>query len=92
VTAAQPAAGSAISSSPSSSSSRTVDAGGFATLYRAVGGELKAFEQAKGSDAASDLWSRYRMIRFSDAISSQPKRDSAAETLAKIRADLAKLR
>ena len=41
--------------------------------------ELKALEQAKGADAASDLQSRYRMIRITDAMSTQDKRDAAAQ-------------
>jgi serine/threonine protein kinase len=88
---ATPTAAPAIAQPPSPIST-ALDANQFATLYQSVNAELKAFEQAKGLDAAANLWNRYRMIVFSDAISSQPKRDAAAVVLRQLRTELAKLR
>jgi serine/threonine-protein kinase len=68
---------------------RVVDTGALVAQYKAVGSELKAFEQAKGADAASDLQARYRMIRITDAMSTQDKRDAAAQLLSKLHADIA---
>ena len=64
-------------------------AAGLASLYESVGGQLQALENAKGAEAASDLWSRYRLIRITDAMSTQGKRDETAAVLAKIRGDIA---
>jgi hypothetical protein len=88
---ATPTAAPAIAQPPSPIST-ALDANQFATLYQSVNAELKAFEQAKGLDAAANLWNRYRMIVFSDAISSQPKRDAAGVVLRQLRTELAKLR
>jgi hypothetical protein len=68
---------------------KQLDASAFAAQYQSVGAELKAFENAKGADAASELWSRYRMIRFADAIATQPKRDEASAVLGKLHRDIA---
>ena len=67
-----------------------IDVNTFAAQYKAVGAELKAFEQKKGEDAASDLQNQYRMIRFAEAVSTQNKRDAAAAILSKIHAELAR--
>ena len=66
-----------------------VDAGTLARQYQSVGTAIKALEQAKGTDVTSDLWARYRMIRISDAMSTQDKRDAAATILAKLTGDIA---
>jgi hypothetical protein len=68
---------------------KSVDAGALVAQYKSVGAELKALEQAKGADAASDLQSRYRMIRITDALSTQDKRDEAAALLSKLHAEIA---
>jgi serine/threonine protein kinase len=60
--------------------------------YKAVGGELKALQETKGIDAASDLQAQFRMIRISDAMSSAEKRADAAAQLSRIHAAIAKLR
>jgi hypothetical protein len=77
---------------PAAPTNGSLDAGHFATLYQSVNAELKALEQTKGSDAAKSLWNRFRVILFSDAISSQDKRDQAAIILRQLHADVAKLR
>src|SRR5690606_33338964 len=66
-----------------------IDARTLAARYKAVGAQLRALEQAKGPDAVSDLWSRYRFIRIADAMSTQPKRDQAAAILAKLTREIA---
>jgi serine/threonine-protein kinase len=68
---------------------KTIDAGALVAQYKSVGGELKAFEQAKGEDAASDLQARFRMIRITDAMSTQDKRNETAALLSKLHADIA---
>ena len=65
------------------------DVNALTAQYKAVGAELRAFSQTYGEDAASDYQTQYRMIRFAQAVSSQPKRDAAAAILAKIHAGLA---
>ena len=65
------------------------DANAIAKQYQAVGASLKALEQAKGADAVQDLWQRYRFIRLTDAMSTQPKRDEAATILAKLATEAA---
>jgi serine/threonine-protein kinase len=67
---------------------KTVDAGALVAQYKSVGAELKGLEQAKGVDAASDLWSRYRMIRITDALATQDKRDGASAVLSKLHTDV----
>lgn len=67
----------------------TLDARALAAEYQAVGSKLRALEQAKGQDAVSDLWSRYRFIRIADAMSTQQKRDQAAAILAKLTREIA---
>jgi outer membrane biosynthesis protein TonB len=67
---------------------KAVDAGALVAQYKSVGAELKGLEQAKGVDAASDLWSRYRMIRITDALATQDKRDGASAVLSKLHADV----
>ena len=79
----------AIETKPVDTKPKTVDTAALVTQYKSVGAELKAFEQSKGADAASDLQSRYRMIRIADAMSTQPKRDEAATMLSKLHADIA---
>ena len=73
---------------PVSAPSGNVDVSTFATQYKSIGAELKAFEQKYGEDAASDLQNQYRVIRFSEAVSTQSKRDAAAKILANIHATL----
>ena len=70
---------------------KSLDVNAFAARYKSVGAELKAFEVAKGEDAASDLQNRFRMIRFTDAVSTQAKRDAAAVILTRIHTDLARM-
>jgi serine/threonine-protein kinase len=60
-----------------------------AAQYQTVGAQLKALQAAKGPDAVSDLWARYRMIRLADALATQPKRDDAAAILAKLATEIA---
>jgi hypothetical protein len=67
-----------------------LDASAFSTLFQAVGAELKNYEKANGTAAAASLWNRYLRIRFTDAMTSQDKRDDATAVLAKVRADLAR--
>ena len=74
---------------PTDTKPKTVDAGALVAQYRTVAAELKALEQSKGADAASDLQSRYRMIRITDALATQDKRDEAAALLSKLHADIA---
>ncbi len=66
-----------------------ITAGALASQYQAVGSALKSLEQAKGADAAADLWPRYRFIRISDAMATQDKRDAAAKILAKLTTEIA---
>ena len=66
-----------------------IDAGALARKYKAVGAQLKALQDAKGQDAVTDLWSRYRFIRLSDAMSTQEKRDQAAAILSKLATEAA---
>jgi len=60
-----------------------------ATQYKTVGAQLKALQDAKGPDAVNDLWSRYRLIRFADAMTTQQKRDEAAAILGKLATEIA---
>ena len=66
-----------------------LDAKGLATQYQTVGAQLKALDQAKGADVTQDLWTRYRIIRLSDAMTTQPKRDEAAAILSKLSTEIA---
>lgn len=66
-----------------------IDAAKLASQYKAVGAQLKALEDARGSEATSDLWPRYRFIRLSDAMTTQQKRDQAAAILTKLTRDIA---
>lgn len=66
-----------------------IDAGALAAQYKAVGAQLKALQDAKGQDAVVDLWSRYRFIRLSDAMSTQQKRDAASALLRKLATEAA---
>jgi len=59
-----------------------------AKLYTTVGRELGALE-ARGSDAAIDLWPRYRWIRINDALVDPRKRRQTFELLGRIRRDIA---
>ena len=74
---------------PADTRPKTVDTAALVSQYKSVGAELKALEQTKGADAASDLQSRYRMIRIADAMSTQPKRDETAAMLSKLHTDIA---
>ena len=65
-----------------------ITANELATQYQSVGAQLKALQTAKGADAVSDLWARYRMIRIADALATQPKRDDAAAILSKLSAEI----
>lgn len=78
-----------IETKPVDTKPKTVDTAALVSQYKSVGAELKALEQTKGADAASDLQSRFRMIRIADAMSTQPKRDEAATMLSKLHADIA---
>jgi serine/threonine protein kinase len=60
-----------------------------AKQYQSVGAQLRALQDAKGQDAVSDLWSRYRMIRITDAMSNQAKRDETAFVLSKLTVEIA---
>ena len=79
----------AVETKPVDTKPKTVDTAALVSQYKSVGAELKALEQNKGADAASDLQSRYRMIRIADAMSTQPKRDQAAALLSKLHGDIA---
>jgi hypothetical protein len=68
---------------------KPLDANTIAARYQTVGAQLKALELAKGADAAQDLWTRYRIIRLTDAMSSQTKRDEAAAILSKLSTEIA---
>jgi serine/threonine-protein kinase len=68
---------------------KALDASTLASQYKTVGAQLKALEEAKGRDATTDLWARYRFIRLSDAMGTQEKRDAAAEILSKLTSDIA---
>jgi len=68
---------------------KPIDAMGIANQYKSVGAQLKELQDAKGADAASDLWARYRLIRLVDAMSSQPRRDEAAALLSKLSSEIA---
>jgi serine/threonine-protein kinase len=68
---------------------KTIDAGMLASQYKSVGSQLKALDDAKGHDATTDLWTRYRFIRLSDAMGTQEKRDEAAAILSKLTTDIA---
>ncbi|MBA2544990.1 MAG: hypothetical protein H0V17_35430, partial [Deltaproteobacteria bacterium] len=56
-----------------------------ATLYMAVGRELKAYADKKGAKADA-LSARYRMIKFSDSMGVADRRRAAANELWAIRA------
>ena len=61
-----------------------------ATLYAAVGRELKALDRSKGEDATIDLWPRYRWIRINEALGAAPaKRTEVASMLAELHHDIA---
>lgn len=68
---------------------KAVDANALVAQYKTVGNQLKALEDAKGAGTASDLWARYRIIRISDAMSTQPKRDETSAVLAKLTKEIA---
>ncbi len=68
---------------------KQADAAAFAARFKSVGEELDAYQAKHGADAAADLWARYRLIRYGDALASQAKRDAAMSTLAKLHAELA---
>ena len=68
---------------------KPVDSGALAAQYKSVGAQLKVLQDAKGTDAVSDLWSRYRFIRLADAMSTQQKRDEAAAILGKLAIEIA---
>jgi serine/threonine-protein kinase len=73
---------------PVETKAKPIDTGALVAQYKSIGAELKALEQAKGADAASDLQARYRMIRITDAMTTQDKRDAAAQLLSKLHADI----
>ncbi len=62
-----------------------------ATLYGAVGRELKALDTRKGSGATSALWPRYLRIRINDMLTTPERRAEAQRTLAQLRAEIAAL-
>ncbi len=66
-----------------------MSANDLASQYQAVGAQLKALQAAKGPDAVSDLWARYRFIRIADALATQDKRDAAAAILSKLSTEIA---
>ena len=74
---------------PVETKAKPIDPGALVAQYKSVGAELKALQQNKGVDAASDLWARYRMIRITDAMATQDKRDAAAAVLSKLHAEIA---
>jgi hypothetical protein len=59
-----------------------------ASLYVAVGNELKAFSDANGQAPAADLWSRYRRIPLNDVLVTPARRQATTELLLQIRRDL----
>jgi serine/threonine protein kinase len=69
--------------------SKAIDGSALAQQYQSVGAQLKALEQAKGRDVTSDLWTRYRLIRLSEAMSTQERRDTAAAILTKLTREIA---
>jgi eukaryotic-like serine/threonine-protein kinase len=68
---------------------KVVTADMVAKQYQSVGAQLRALQDAKGQDAVSDLWSRYRMIRITDAMANQAKRDETASVLSKLTVEIA---
>ena len=58
--------------------------------YQSVGADLKKLRAKAGDSAVEDLDQKYRIIQIQDAISSQPKRESAANVLADIRREIKK--
>jgi hypothetical protein len=60
-----------------------------AQLYVKTARELSALERAKGTDAAIDLWPRFRWIRLSDALTSLPQRIESYQILDQLRRDVA---
>jgi hypothetical protein len=60
-----------------------------ADLYVATGAELKRYSDARGLDAAADLWSRYRRILLNDVLATPARREAVTELLQQIRRDLA---
>jgi hypothetical protein len=77
-----------VATPPVETKAKPIDTGALVAQYKSIGAELKALEQAKGADAASDLQARYRMIRITDAMTTQDKRDAAAKLLSKLHADI----
>jgi serine/threonine-protein kinase len=95
---AQKPTSSASSSSPPTKTQTTnvqpaaakaLDGNALAKQYQVVGGQLKALREAKGADAVSDLWSRYRNINIVDAMKTQDTRDATAAILSKLATDVA---
>jgi len=68
---------------------KEIDPAALAAQYKQVGAQLKALDEAKGPDATSDLRSQYRLIRISEAMASQEKRDWAAALLTKLSSEIA---
>jgi len=58
-----------------------------ATLYSALGRELKALEDAHGMDSTIELWPRYRWIRINDWLATPERRTEVAQLLERLRAD-----
>ena len=86
----QVAAPPVVSTPAASAPLKGLGTGAFTALYKSVGEQLKAYEQTKGSDAASELWNRYRRIVFAQAMASQDVRDEDTPVLARLRADMAR--
>ena len=67
-----------------------ITASALAMQYGAIGRELKALQDKRGSDATAALWPRYRMIKINDALTTPEKRATAADMLSRIAAEIAR--
>ena len=58
-----------------------------ATLYGALGRELKVLEDAHGMESTIDLWPRYRWIRINEWLGTPERRAKVARILEQLRSD-----
>jgi hypothetical protein len=73
---------------PSPAAAQPPSAADVATLYGALGRELKQLEETKGVDSTMNLWPRYRWIRINDWLGTQERRTEVTQFLEKLRADV----
>ncbi|HEU4614049.1 MAG TPA: hypothetical protein VFS15_18270, partial [Kofleriaceae bacterium] len=73
---------------PPPAAAQSPSAAEVATLYGALGRELKQLEEAKGMDSTLNLWPRYRWIRINEWLGTPERRTEVTRFLEKLRADV----